>query len=281
MNTNDDDTINDDADMDDAGEQVPSVLACDVGNTAIRIAHVKGNTVAGMKRFRVGELGELGVALADLWDSMPLPKHMVACSVNPSALKALEAAAGENIHAADGRGEPVLVIGRDLPLPMDVQVTSPSAVGVDRVCAATAAFDRLGVACVVADFGTAVTVDVVNPEGEFMGGAIMPGLGLSAAALHDRTAQLPLVELVEPHWTIGRDTKQAIVGGLVFGARGALRELVERYATELGHWPVVIATGSDAELVVGNVSENELVQAIVPDLVLRGIAAAYYRSLVE
>ena len=73
----------------------------------------------------------------------------------------------------------------------------------------------------------------------------------------------------------------AIVGGLVRGARGALRELVEAYATELGHWPIVIATGGDAELVCGKASESELVQAVVPELSLRGVAMAYYRSLLK
>ena len=114
-----------------------------------------------------------------------------------------------------------------------------------------------------------------------MGGAILLGLGLGAAALHANTAQLPKVELAAPDWVYGRDTRQAIVGGLVFGARGALKELVELYATELGHWPVVILTGSDAGLICTDVNNSELVQAIVPDLVIRGIEGAYYRTLLK
>lgn len=256
-------------------EQVPGVLACDVGNTSIRLAVVTADAPSAVQTVRVGELAGLGPILAALWREMPPPRKLAACSVNPAALKALEAAAAEAID------EPVLVVGRDLPAPIDTNLPNPSATGTDRLCAAAAAFDRLGVACVVADFGTAVTIDCIDDQGIFLGGAILPGLGLSAHSLHEGTAQLPLVDLANPKSAFGKDTRQAILAGLVVGARGALRELVETYATELGHWPVVILTGGDAALVAGEVNTSDLVQAIVPDLVLRGVAAAYFRSLLK
>lgn len=260
---------------DDIEEQIPSVLACDVGNSAVHFAHVKGEAVSPAQAIRIGELAGLGKALAELWAAMPKPRKVVAGSVNPTALKALEAAAQETL------GEPALVIGRDLPLPIDTDLPHPEKAGVDRLCAAVAAYDRLGAACVVADFGTAITIDAVNDDGVFLGGAILPGLSTAAAALHAGTAQLPKVELESPDWVYGKDTRQAIVGGLVYGARGALRERIEAYATDLGHWPLVIVTGGDAALVCPDVGHDELVQAIVPDLVLRGVAAAYYRTLVK
>lgn len=252
---------------------IPNVLACDVGNSAVHFAHVKGDDVTSLRVVRVGELRGLGPQLAELWGQIPEPRRLVAASVNPAALKALEAAAAEAI------GEPVLAVGRDLPLPLPTDLPDPTAVGVDRLCAAVAAYDRLGKACVVADFGTAVTVDCVNDEGVFLGGAILPGLSLAAESLHRNTAQLPRVELRSPQWVFGKDTEQAIVGGIVAGARGALRELVEAYATELGRWPLVILTGGDAELVCDHPDQSELVQAIVPDLAVRGTALAYYNSL--
>jgi type III pantothenate kinase len=261
--------------MTEIPEQIPSVLACDVGNTAVHFAAVTGEDVGEVHTLRVGELAGLGAELAALWTQLPQPRELVACSVNEPALKALEAAAQESL------AEPVLVIGRDLPLPMETDLPAPRAVGVDRLCAALAAFDRLGVACVVADFGTAITIDCVSDEGKFLGGAILPGLAMSARALHQYTAQLPEVELAEPDWVFGKDTRQAIVGGLVRGSRGALRELTEAYATELGHWPPIILTGGDATLIGGEPNLSELVQAIVPDLVLRGAAAAYYRTLAK
>ena len=105
------------------------------------------------------------------------------------------------------------------------------------------------------------------------------GLAMSARALHTWTAQLPEVKLRQPDWVFGANTTEAIVGGLIYGACGALRRLVEAYAEDLEHWPLVIATGGDAELVVPSLNESDLIQAIVPDLALRGVAAAYYRTL--
>ena len=260
--------------------EIPSVLACDAGNATVKLAHVKGEKVSGLQVFRIGSLSGLGEALASLWEQIPPPRKIAAGSVNPSALKALEAAVGESLK------QDVLVVGRDLPLPIDTDVRSPESVGVDRLCCAIAAFDRVGSACVVADFGTAITIDCVSDEGVFLGGAILPGLVMGAESLKARTAQLPRVRLpgsggAKPDWVFGKDTRQAIIGGLVFGARGALRELVEAYATELGRWPVVILTGGDAKLICPHPGVSELVQAIVPDLVLRGVAMAYYRTLLR
>lgn len=255
---------------------IPHVLACDVGNSAIKFAHVHGETVGEVHTLRIGDLAELGGQLAALWEQLPQPRRLVAASVRPAALKALEAAAAESLN-----GQSVLVVGRDLPLPMQTDLPNPEALGTDRVCAAVAAFDRLGVACVVADFGTAITIDAVSDEGVFMGGAILPGLKMGATCLHSQTAQLPEVQLRKPDWVFGKNTEQAIIGGLVYGARGALREFVETYATEMGHWPLVIITGGDASLICPHAGEDELVQAIVPDLAIRGVAMAYYRTLVK
>jgi pantothenate kinase type III len=267
-------------------EAIPFVLACDVGNSAIHFASVQGDTVSDVRVFRHGELAQLGPALLALWDELPQPKKIVASSVNPAGLRALEAAVAAAItrpatpeHPAGH--EAVLVVGRDLPLPIDTDLPNPEQIGTDRLCAAVAAFDRLGVACVVADFGSAITVDCINDNGLFLGGAIMPGLAMSAKMLGDKTAQLPVVELCQPDWVFGKDTRQAIVGGLIFGARGALREITEAYATALEHWPVVVITGGDAQLICPTPAESELVQAIVPDLTIRGIAAAYYRKMLK
>lgn len=255
--------------------EIPSVLACDVGNSAVRFAHVKGEEVTPVQRQSVGGLKDLGAKLSNVWHQMPEARKIAACSVYPAGLKALEAA------VEDALGQPVLVVGRDLPLPIETRLPRPQSCGADRLCAASAAFDRLGTACAVADFGTAVTIDCVNEHGVFLGGSILPGLGLAAACLSERTAQLPLVEPREPDGVIGVDTEQAILGGLVHGVRGALRGLVEAYATEMGYWPPIIATGADAALVCQPLLHTGLVQAVVEDLSLRGVAMAYYKALQE
>jgi len=256
-------------------DTIPSVLACDVGNSAIHLARVNGEDVAGSTTMHLTDLDGLTNVLRALWEQMPAPKKVVAASVNGQGLKALEAAVGETLK------EPVLAIGRDLPLPIETDLPSPESIGVDRLCGAVAAFDHFGVACVIADFGTAITIDCVNDDGVFLGGAIMPGLQMGANSLAMQTAQLFKVELTEPKWVFGKDTRQAIVGGLVFAARGALRELAEAYATELGHWPVVIITGGDAKFVCQDPGASELVQCQVDDLVLRGVAIAYYKTLLK
>ena len=104
----------------------------------------------------------------------------------------------------------------------------------------------------------------------------MPGLNLSARVLHEKTSLLPEVEMVQPDWVFGKDTHQAIVGGIYFAAAGAIRGILERYATELVAWPVTVITGGDAELLR---AECDFIQAYVPDLTLMGIELAYRRFL--
>lgn len=254
-------------------DEIPSLLACDVGNSAIHFAHVKGEEVSELRTVSIDDTAGLTEALAGLWGRMPSPKHLAAVSVNPAGLETLEAA------ATKATGQRTLVVGRDMALPIDTRLSHPQAAGTDRLCAAVAAFNRLGAACVVADFGTAITIDCVDDEGVFLGGSIVPGLGMAAKSLQAGTAQLPLVEIAPMNRPFGTDTNEAILSGLLAAARGALQQLVEAYATELGHWPLVIVTGADAELVCGDTGQSELVQAIVPDLVIRGVALAYYKTL--
>ena len=244
------------------------VLACDVGNSRIALGCVKDERVWAARRLEAPDAPQLREALADLLASEPTPRRIVASSVAPRHLEMLESAAA-------GLDQHVLLVGRDVPPPLPTDLPHPERIGTDRLCAAAMAHHRLAAACVVADLGTAITVDCVNDEGVFLGGAILPGLRTSARALARETAFLPEVRPVRPDWVFGKDTRQAIAGGLVFGTRGALRELTEAYATELGKWPPLILTGGDAELVGGG---WELVHAIVPDLTLMGIALAYHRS---
>jgi type III pantothenate kinase len=130
----------------------------------------------------------------------------------------------------------------------------------------------------VVDLGTAITVDCVSSDGVFLGGAILPGMRMQARALHEGTAKLPEVELAEPEGVFGADTVEAIRSGIVVGVRGAVRTLVEAYASELNQWPIVVTTGGDADL-FGN--PEGIVQAQAPPLCLLGIARALYRSLVN
>ncbi len=254
-------------------ESIPTVLAFDCGNSAVKMAAICGETIGEALSFAMPDLTGLREAIHTLWEQLSQPRRAVACSVNPAILSRLE----EEID--DAIGEELLVVGRDLELPMEIAFDDCATVGVDRVCAASAAYDHLGTACVVGDFGSAVTLDAVNDEGQFLGGAILPGCGLQLRSLASETAQLPEVELAEPTHVFGESTADAIRNGIVNGLRGTMRFFIEAYATEMGNWPLVILTGGDARLIAGDVEDSDLVQAIVDDLVLRGVAISYYNSI--
>jgi len=171
-----------------------------------------------------------------------------------------------------------LRIGDSVPLPIDLTITEKKQVGVDRVCAAAAAYEKIQSACAVIDFGTATTVDLVNDDGEFLGGAILPGVHLQLRALADHTALLPDVQPGFPELPYGRNTTEAMQTGVCRGMAGAVRNIVEGYATSLNHWPQVVATGGDVELL----SEHcDFLDILVKDLTLHGIALAYTKHLAE
>jgi type III pantothenate kinase len=259
--------------------EIPAVLAFDVGNSRIRVAVVLDGRAESMQAFTAEEArpgGPLEEAIRTLWNDLPPSRAAAACSVSPENLRRLEAL------FIEVTAQELLVVGRELPRPIDTDLPQPGSIGTDRLCNASAAFDACGVPCVVGDFGTAVTIDCVDERGVFRGGAILPGLAMSARALHEGTHCLPLVEPAEPPGPFGRDTAEAISSGLLGGLRGALRGFAESYATELGRWPTVILTGGDAGRIAGaEPSEDSLVQAVVPELTLKGVAMAVYRGLVD
>jgi type III pantothenate kinase len=192
---------------------------------------------------------------------------VVGASVNPAMNDVVAQAVAQ---ATDGRR--VVWIGKDLEVPIKVKTEQPGQTGVDRVLAVAAAYEQMGKACVVVDAGTAITVNVCDDKGRFLGGAIAPGVRMQLDALHDKTAQLPAVRFAAPAEPWGKTTQQAILQGVFHGIRGMVKELVENYATELGQWPDIIATGGDAATLF---TDWDLVHAIAPNLTLYGIALAY------
>jgi type III pantothenate kinase len=197
---------------------------------------------------------------------------VVAASVNPELDAEVERAV---MKAVDRHA---VWVGRDVELPIKVLTGKPEETGVDRVLNIAAAYEQMGKACVVVDAGTAITVDVCNDAGDFLGGAIAPGVAMQLDALHERTAKLPRVKFAVPDEPFGRSTQEAIRHGVYHGIRGMVKELIENYATELGNWPDLIATGGDAAVLF---TDWELVHAIAPDLTLYGIALAYTNHHLE
>jgi type III pantothenate kinase len=144
-----------------------------------------------------------------------------------------------------------LFVGPGVKTGMPILYENPREVGADRVVNAVAAYTRWKTGLVVVDFGTATTFDAVSPKGEYLGGAICPGVTISMEALFRNAARLPRVEFARPHQVVGRNTVASIQSGLVYGYVSLVDGLCERMAAELGFAPKVVATGGLAPLVAG------------------------------
>jgi len=203
-----------------------------------------------------------------------MPKRRVAAvvigSVVPQALQRIQG------YLEGKLDRNALVVGDTIPLPIDVGVAEAKAIGVDRVCAAAAAYEKLQTGCIIVDFGSAVTVDLVDDEGTLVGGAILPGLKMQLRALHEQTAVLPEVEPGLPDTPYGRNTTEAMQAGVCRGIVGAVRGLVEAYASSLNRWPQVIGTGGDLSL-IGPICD--FLDTQVQHLALRGVGVAYMKHL--
>ncbi len=244
------------------------LVAIDIGNTRTHLAAITGMEVSSVVSVSNDDLGAMTEAIlaarGSLDDTSPRP--VVMASVNDSLAAQLASA------LADQLGEEVYHVGDDLPVPIQVDLAPETMTGTDRLLNACAAFDVLKQACIVVDAGTAVTIDFVDGEGTFHGGAIAPGGDMQLRAMHTWTDALPEIELTTPDDdAFGRSTSQAMLRGVVHGVQGLVRSLVERYAVAYGAFPTVVATGGDAELLFRG---DELVDRIVPDLTLLGIAVA-------
>ncbi|MCB9855528.1 MAG: type III pantothenate kinase [Phycisphaerales bacterium] len=247
-----------------------ALLIFEVGNSHVSVATSVSDRVYTNFRFDLGDAAGIDHAAEEAWAALPSDRlrAAAAASVVPEVTAQLRQRVPSII------GEPLRFVGSELHRPLSLALEEPDLVGLDRVCAAAAAYETLGHACVVASFGTAITIDCVNDEGAFMGGAIIPGLSLQAKSLGSGTAQLPEVTIEAPTSVFGTDTVSAIRNGIVFGAIGAIREIVERYADSLGRWPNLVVTGGNADLIR---SQCDFIDHVVPDLCIRGIALAHKR----
>jgi type III pantothenate kinase len=245
----------------------PTRLVVAIGNTHVRCAACRAGQLRDKRCIETTAVLNGAEALRPLVEVIEQAEcsRAVVLSVVPAALKAVREYLGRHSDI------PVVVVREEIPLPMPMNVEAPEQVGADRLCAAAAGYERAKQACVVVDFGTAITINAVSDDGVFLGGAILPGVGLGARALADFTAALPRIEVEEPGTALGVTTEKAMQSGLVFGARGAVREVVEQIATQFGKWPYCVFTGGDAALIG---ARCDFVDAVVPDLGLLGLELA-------
>jgi type III pantothenate kinase len=235
------------------------VIAIDVGNSAVKVARVVGHEVFEVMRLATAS-GPDREVIERLLEADDAAVAMV--SVVPGWSAVVEEV------AARQPGRP-LVLATHRTIPIQVRVPEPELVGADRLLGAWIAAGLVGAPCIVVDVGTATTIDVVDADGAFVGGAILPGPALGMRSLARGTALLPPVPLELPARAIGRDTVGAIASGVVLGHREAIAGLVDRMAEELGgdRSPSVVLTGGDAT-VLGTPRWADRVE---PDLLLHGL----------
>jgi type III pantothenate kinase len=172
-------------------------------------------------------------------------------------------------------GRPPMVVGPGTRTGMPVRYENPREIGADRIVNALAAFELLGGPVIAVDFGTATTFDCVSKEGEYLGGAIFPGIHTSTEALFERASMLHRVEIVRPRSVIGKTTTTALQSGLLYGFAGVVDSMVERIRGELGADAKVIATGGLAGRVA---AECRVIERVEPFLTLEGLRMIFERN---
>ncbi|MAV55826.1 MAG: hypothetical protein CMJ28_07740 [Phycisphaerae bacterium] len=244
------------------------LLLVSVGNTSITAAPAPGGVLEGMERIPHGP--EAADRLIEIAGKLDAEATVVIAGVHADETTRLAA----NLSKLAG---PQLRIEDDLAAPIGRQLAKDATPGIDRLLAAAGAWSMTKEAVIVVDAGTAITVDFVDGEGTFHGGAIAPGLHLMLQALADGTDALPSIAYKSPKEDepFGADTESAMQLGTFLAARGVISQAIERYALSYGAWPRVLATGGDAAALL---DDAEIVDRVVPDLVLRGMLEAVQQA---
>jgi len=253
------------------------LLAVDVGNTSTDLGVFRGDRLVArwsLSTDRSRTPDEYGVSIRNLFAARGLKveevRALVVACVVPPLESVLESVARQYLSL-----DP-LFVAPGIKTGMPVLVDNPLEVGADRIVNGVAAFARFQRSVIVADFGTATTFDAVSGKGEYLGGAIAPGLKISAQALFEATAKLPRIDLKRPEKAIGRNTVASMESGIFFGYLGLVREILERMRSEMGGSPAVIATGGLTSLLEPDLSG--WVDEVDRDLTLTGLRILHERN---
>ena len=250
------------------------LLAVDVGNTNTVLGLFEGPTLQHSWRVKTdprATADEMALIFRGLLTEAPTISGIALCSTVPAVLHEMRAMMSRYYdHVPHVIVEPGTKTG--VPLLTD----NPKEVGADRIVNTLAAHHLFGGPAIVVDFGTSTNLDVVSSKGEFLGGALAPGIEISLDALASRAAQLRKVELVRPRSVIGKNTVEALQSGAVYGFAGQVDGLVDRIAAELGGVTAVVATGGLAPVVL---AESRTITHHEPDLTLVGLRLVYDKNV--
>ena len=245
------------------------LLAIDIGNTNITLGVYDGDSLVATWRISTDvnkQADEYAVLFNGLLQNRGMREstitEIVVCSVVPPLTGVFEQFCQSHF------GLKPLVVGTGVKTGMRILYENPRDVGADRVADAVAAYQKYGGPVIVVDLGTATVFDAVSKDGEYLGGAIAPGVGVAADALVARASKLTRVELTAPQDAIGRTPSASMQSGLIFGYVGLIEGLVARFKKEMGPGVKVVATGGLAGTMAG---ETDILDAVDPDLTLEGL----------
>lgn len=250
------------------------ILTIDIGNTNTELGLFEGEELHHHFRIQTDPRrtpDELELLFRGLLVNDPDITGIAMCSTVPAALR--ETRSMLNKYYAD---IPNVIVEPGIKTGVGIQTDNPKEVGTDRIMNTLATYHLFGGPAVVVDFGTSTNFDVVSDKGEFIGGALAPGVAISVDALAQRAAQLRKVELVKPRNVIGKNTVESLQSGTVYGVAGQIDGIVGRIIEELGgEVNAVVATGGLSHIVK---EENTLITNFVPELTLIGLRLVFEKN---